>query len=58
MVTLEEIRALEASVEFRLDMVRLAREQEAEKREEKPSCCVCGREMKSSKNAACGRCLA
>lgn len=58
MIDITEIRTLEASVEFQLDMVRLAQEQEAEKREEKPSCCLCGKEMKSSKNAACGGCLA
>lgn len=64
MVSLAVIHQIQQSTEFRLDMARMLREEQAEERVHiedelrKPSCCVCGKEMKSNKNAACGWCRA
>lgn len=65
MIDVKTIHNLQDSDEFRLDMARWIAEQreeerahiEDELRSRRPSCCVCGAQMKSRKNAACGRCL-
>lgn len=65
MISIETIHNLQDSDEFRLDMAQMLREEQAEERchieddlrSQEVSCCLCGAQMKSRKNAACGRCL-